>query len=597
MKRWVWLGVLGGVMACTKVPGNKPVEPENVCPGTEEYSLANPPQSQKSQPLEDGTESVLITFRPRGAVSAKASVEAFADEASRAGAEVKHRFSNINAVAARVTPAAREALSKHPDVLRVEPDRPVHAFSMPMSVLPSLVSGVSANTTGSPGEYTEGLRRIQAPIVWDANNDGVLDANAPTGSNITVCVIDSGWDNRHPELAAAYAGGRDFLDNDDEPLDQSEENGVVTWGGGHGTHTAATIAAQLGAGAHVRPGEDPNGVVGVAPTVKLLIARVLNTNGDGSTSAVIAAMDWCITHKANIVSLSLGSSEPSEAEKLAFTRAHDAGILAVAATGNRGTGNPSYPAAYDTVIGVGAVDFNGEWAPFSQYGEFVKLVAPGVGVLSATIVGGAPYADIQSDGTRIPSEPLEYTGVGTYTGKLVSCGLGERVASCGEGATCDGFVALVDRGGGILFQEKALNAIRAGAKAIIIGNNVADEGAGNFTLTDPADYWVPTTSVTLASARTFKGLVGQTVTVDVTGLDYMRQSGTSMATPHVAGVAALVWSACPTLTHDQVRDVLLATAEDRGDQGRDDRYGYGLVQAKRAVDRALQDCPPAPPAP
>ncbi|QSQ12105.1 S8 family serine peptidase [Myxococcus landrumensis] len=595
MKRWVWLGVLGGVMACTKVPGNKPVEPENVCPGTEQLSLSTPLQSQKAQPQEDGAESVLITYRPRASVSAKVSADAFADEARRMGADVKHRFSSINTVAARVTPETRAALARNPDVLHVEPDRPVHAFALPSSVLPSLVLGVGPNTSGSTGEYTQGLKQVQAPDVWDNGGDGVLDTNAPTGSGITVCVIDSGWDNRHPELAAAYAGGRDFLDNDDEPLDQGKENGVIVWGGGHGTHTAATIAAQLGAGAHVRPGEDPNGVVGVAPTVKLLIARVLNTNGDGSTSAVIAAMEWCISKDANIVSLSLGSSEPSEAERLVFEKAHAEGLVAVAATGNRGTPNPSYPAAYATVIGVGAVDFNGERASFSQYGPFVKLVGPGVGVLSATIMGGAPYADVQSDGTRYPSEPLEYTAVGAYTGKLVHCGQGERVASCGEGATCDGFVALVDRGGGILFQEKALNAIRAGAKAIIIGNNTTEDGAGNFTLTDPEDYWVPTTSVTLASANTFRGMVGQQVTVDVTGLDYMRQSGTSMATPHVAGVAALVWSACRALTHEQVRDILFESAADLGDTGRDDLYGHGLVQAKRAVDLALQRCPPPAP--
>ncbi|AGC49253.1 S8A family peptidase [Myxococcus stipitatus DSM 14675] len=598
MKRWVWLGVLGGVMACTKVPGNKPVEPENVCPGTEEYSLSSPLQSQKAQPQEEeGTEAVLITYRPRAAVSAKARAEAFADEATRLGAEVKHRFASINTVAARVTPETRAALARNPDVLRVEPDRPVHAFSLPSSVLPSLVSGVAPNTSGSTGEYTQGLRQVQAPLVWDSNNDGVLDTNAPSGSNVTVCLIDSGWDNRHPELAAAYAGGKDFIDNDEEPLDQGKVDGVLVWGGGHGTHTAATIAAQLGAGAHVRPGEEPNGVVGVAPTVKLLIARVLNANGDGSTSAVIAAMDWCISQGANIASLSLGSSERSDAEELVFNRAHAAGMVSIAATGNRGTPNPSYPAAYSTVIGVGAVDFNGARASFSQYGPFVKLVGPGVGVLSATIMGGAPYADIQSAGNRYPSEPLEYTAVGAYTGKLVHCGQGERVASCGEGATCEGFVALVDRGGGILFQEKALNAIRAGAKAIIIGNNITEDGTGNFTLTDPADYWVPTTSVTLSSANTFRGMVGQQVTVDVTGLDYMRQSGTSMATPHVAGVAALVWSACRALTHEQVTAVLLDSAQDLGDRGRDDLYGHGLVQAKRAVDLALQRCPPPAPAP
>lgn len=594
MKRWVWLGLLGGAVACTKVPDRPPVETEDVCPGTEEMSL--PSRAQSSLVAEaDGSESVLITFRPRVSASAMASTDAFAEDARRVGAQVTRRFPRLNTVVAKVTPEARAALANNPDVLNVEPDRPVHAFAMP-SLSPSLWQAALPNTRGSTGEYTDGLKAVQAPLVWDANNDGELDVGAPSGTNIKVCIIDSGWDNRHPELAAAYIGGKDFLDDDGEPLDRGTVDGVLQWGGGHGTHTAATIAAQLGAGARVRPGEEPNGVAGVAPTVSLLVARVLNVNGDGNTGNVIAAMEWCIEQEANIASLSLGSTVKSDAEELAFKKAHDEGMVAIAATGNRGTNETSFPAGYDTVIAVGAVDNNSAWAAFSQYGDFVSLVAPGVGVLSATIVGGAPYGDVQVSGTRYASEPLEYTGVGVYTGKMVYCGLGERVASCGVGATCEGFVALVDRGGGILFEEKARNAIRAGARAIIVGNNTTEDGAGNFTLTTPSDRWVPTTSVTLASTNTLKGLAGQDATVDVTGLDYLRQSGTSMATPHVAGVAAVVWSACPALTNDQVRAVLQETAKHpNGPGSKDQKFGYGVVQAKAAVDLAKQRCPtPAP---
>ncbi|MFY2560536.1 S8 family serine peptidase [Corallococcus terminator] len=595
MKRWVWLGLLGGAVACTKVPDRPPVETEDVCPGTEEMSLPAPrAQGLEARPAaEDGSESVLITFRPRVSANAMANTDAFAEDVRRVGAQVSHRFPRLNTIVAEVTPEARAALANNPDVLRVEPNRPVHAFGMP-SLAPSLWQGVLPNTRGSVGEYTAGLKAVQATEVWDANNDGELDVGAPSGTNIKVCIIDSGWDDRHPELAAAYIGGKDFLDGDKFPLDQAEEEGVVRWGGGHGTHTAATIAAQLGAGARVRPGEEPNGVAGVAPTVSLLVARVLNVNGDGNTGNVIAAMEWCMEQGANIASLSLGSTVKSDAEELAFKKAHEAGMVAVAATGNRGTNETSFPAGYDTVIAVGAVDSNNAWATFSQYGDFVSLVAPGVGVLSATIVGGAPYGDVQAGGTRFASDPLEYTGVGTYTGRMVYCGLGERAASCGVGATCEGFVALVDRGGGILFQEKARNAIRAGAKAIIMGDNSSEAGPG-FTLTEPSERWVPTTSVTLANANTLKGLTGQDVTVDVTGLDYLRQSGTSMATPHVAGVAAVVWSACPALTNVQLRAVLQESARDLGDTGKDQRFGHGLVQAKAAVDLAKQRCPtPAP---
>ncbi|MCP3104013.1 S8 family serine peptidase [Myxococcus sp. K15C18031901] len=594
MKRWVLLGLLGGAVACSSGSDPDPTGPEEeVCPGTEEVSVPRTAQSRSdAAALSQGEdERVIITYRPTVSASAVASADAFSARALSLGARVQRRFERIHALAAHVSPAAKAALAADPDVVRVEEDRVVRALGMP-SLSPTLLLGGTPNTRGSVGEYTDGLKLVHAPQVWDANNDGVLDDGAPSGSGIKVCVIDSGWDNRHPELQAAYVGGKDFIDGDNEPLDQKVTNGVVEWGGGHGTHTAATIAAQLGAGGHVRPGEDRDGVVGVAPTVELLVARVLDTSGNGRTSDVVSALEWCRTQNAKVVSLSLGSTDPVQAEKDAFDEAFAAGVLSVAATGNRGVQGVSFPAAYDSVIAVGAVDFQQQWASFSQYGPQVSLVGPGVSVLSATIVGGAPYGDVDAAGTNYTSEPLEYTTLGNYTGKLVYCALGDRVSSCGAGATCGGFVALVDRGGGIYFEDKARNAIRAGAKAIIIGNNEAAEGTGTFTLNGPASYWVPTTSVSMDSANLLKQRVGQDVTVQVAGLDYLRETGTSMATPHVAGVAALAWSACPALTNRQIRDILRTTARDLGPQGKDDKFGDGLVQADAAVSKADSLCPP-----
>ena len=90
-------------------------------------------------------------------------------------------------------------------------------------------------------------------------------------------------------------------------------------------------------------------------------------------------------------------------------------------------------------------------------------------------------------------------------------------------------------------------------------------------------------------------LMGQDVTLDVSGLDYTLQTGTSMSTPHVAGVAALVWSLNPQqLDAEKVRAALLNTARDLGPAGWDSNYGEGLVQAADAVDYAESRLPPAP---
>jgi len=92
-------------------------------------------------------------------------------------------------------------------------------------------------------------------------------------------------------------------------------------------------------------------------------------------------------------------------------------------------------------------------------------------------------------------------------------------------------------------------------------------------------------------------MLGQSSTLVTTepevGSGYEAWDGTSMATPHVSGVAALIWSADPSLTNVQIREAMDATAEDLGDPGRDVYYGYGLVQAKAALDLLIEEPPAA----
>ncbi|NNB89183.1 S8 family serine peptidase [Corallococcus exiguus] len=590
MKRWLWLGLgLSGLVAsgCGSDPEPIDVLPQ-VCPGTSEVSLPKPGVSPLS--TDTAPDGVIITYKPKVTASALAASADIAAAVEREGGTVKRRIPNMNVVSARLSPEAISALKLHPDVLSVTPNRRVRALGLPTP--PPLASWQGAySTQGSVGEYTEGLKLIQAPQVWDANNDGVIDPGAPTGEGVKVCVIDSGWDSKHPELKAAFVMGKDFVDDDDDPSDQSVSQGVVTVGGGHGTHVSATILAQFGAGsgARVAPGEEPNGVVGVAPGASLLVARVLDTDGGGRTDDVIAAVDWCHSQGARVASLSLGAPDPSETEQLMFEKVWENGngMLSVAASGNDGKRGIAYPAAYlPSVMAVGAVDLQGEYAPFSQFGQELSVVGPGVNVLSATVLGAASLSSVTAASAPVTSSPLTYTAQGTYTGRLVNCGLGADRAACGETATCDGFVAYVDRGD-LFFEEKARNVIQAGARAVIIGNNVADDAEGTFTLGSSNSHWVPTVSVSMATGASLKKLLGQDVTVSITGLDYQRESGTSMATPHVSGVAALVFSARPDLSAAHVRAVLEKTAkDDKTTPGKDEKYGYGLVQAAKAVELA-----------
>lgn len=615
MRRVLLLGLLAAA-SCKQEP--PVVEPQDtpLCPDlvVHEQGLSSSPAPRTSgaaltasAPLTeaDGSQRMLVRFRPRTGVQAEAVSRDREDKVSRVGARLRYHWPQLDSMAVALTPEAREQLAKDPDVLSITPDRRVHALGFSALAPVSALLG-AANTTGSVDEETWAVKMTQANLVWDANGKGVLDPGAPNGSGVTVCVIDSGIDPNHPELKAAYAGGHDYIDGDEVPEDKGTDG---NWGGGHGTHVSGIIAAQLGSPGKVDP-NDPsvshNGMVGVAPGVTLLMARVLDTQGGGSTSDVISAVNWCVdqakkTNSKLVISLSLGSSEPDPTEQDAFDKAWAAGALSVAASGNGGeTATPetkTYPAAYPSVIAVGALTPDKKHATYSQGGPYLSLVAPGSAVFSTYLEGRAPFASLTASGTFFKSSVLDYVPFGSYDGPLIDCGLGGDSRSC-PGATCEGFVAFVQRGGGIKFSDKVKNVRSQGARAVIIGNNdPADDDKLGFTLGGAAD-WPLVTAVNTTAVDTLRAAVGSTVHLSIEGNDYAVLSGTSMATPHVAGVAALVWSANPKLTNQQVRDILQNTAEDLSDStipgagaGRDDVFGYGLVRAKDAVDAALKVSP------
>ncbi|PTL78414.1 S8 family serine peptidase [Vitiosangium sp. GDMCC 1.1324] len=558
MRRWAHLGLLA-LVACSN--GKEVTGQENdACEGVEAGAL--PPKVQVS----DGREAVLVRYRSGTRVSAASMVQ-------RMGGQVTAQYRFVPAVAARVTPEERARLAAHPDVESIEPDLEVHALGLPVMA-------------GSVDEYTDALRLVQAPKVWDANEDGVIDPGAPIGAGIKVCIIDSGIDRRHPELLIPYAAGHDFVDDDDDPSD--ETNGVR--GIGHGTHVAGIIAAQLASGGTTWPTMSRGGMVGVAPGVELLIARVLNVHESASISTVLSGLEWCRAQGAHIASLSLGSSlDMGRTAHDAFKAASDAGMLIVAASGNDSAARLSYPAAYyEYVLAVGAVDMQEQVADFSNGGTGLSLVAPGVDVLSSISVQGATDPRLDVEGQQYTARSILFSPVGEYTGELIDCGQG-GIGAC-KGGTCDGFVAYVRLSQGASLTLVEQNVMKQGAKAIVFGIDSSENESWYMSLDGPGRKWVPSLAVGRESRAAVLKNVGKRVHVNLRGVDYAWFPGTSMATPHVTGAAALVWSARPSLTASEVRTLLESTAKKLGTGDGDSRYGHGLVQAKAALD-ALQQMP------
>ncbi|MDI6892154.1 MAG: S8 family serine peptidase [Actinomycetota bacterium] len=182
-----------------------------------------------------------------------------------------------------------------------------------------------------------------------------------------MAIIDTGIDYTHPDLNDNYKGGIDYVSDDLDPKDDN----------GHGTHCAGIVAAE----------DNTEGVVGVAPEASLYAVKVLDRFGSGWLSDVIAGIDWSVGNDMDVASMSLGTSTYSASLKTACDNAYNAGLVLVAAAGNSGDGNPataeySYPAAYDSVIAVGATDSTDVAPSWSNSGPYLELAAPGVSIYS-----------------------------------------------------------------------------------------------------------------------------------------------------------------------------------------------------------------------
>jgi len=242
------------------------------------------------------------------------------------------------------------------------------------------------NTGQNAGTFGSDIRALEA---WQKT----------TGSNTTViAVIDSGINFTHPDLVNnKWTNTNPTAEGDLNGWDYVTDSGVIKDEQGHGTAVAGIIAAE---------GDNKIGIAGVMWHASLMSLRVLDRNGVGDVGSAVEGIDYAVSHGANVINISWGTSAESIALKQAIQRATAAGVLVVCSAGNDGRDLdrfPYYPASYSiqNLISVAATDNVDRLAPWSNYGSrTVTLAAPGTNVLTTDV--GGEYSVVSGTSASAP---------------------------------------------------------------------------------------------------------------------------------------------------------------------------------------------------
>jgi subtilisin family serine protease len=262
----------------------------------------------------------------------------------------------------------------------VRETRTITALTCPVSVADSL-----------------GLQEDIKFFITDSGANNQIGANqvqtsGNTGAGRKIVVIDTGYNYNHPELSSSYLGGKDLVNNDNDPMDDN----------GHGTHVAGLITAD-GIQSQAK---------GVAPGAGILSVKVLGADGSGYFSDTEAAIYYVVDgpdgvynttddFKVDAISISLGSSSPylykgtcdtvMPSMTAAIKYARDHNVLVVIAAGNSGAAGVSIPGCISYATTIGAVSSTDKIASFSGRGNAVDLTSPGVSLYS-TWLGSSYYS-------------------------------------------------------------------------------------------------------------------------------------------------------------------------------------------------------------
>ena len=459
--------------------------------------------------------------------------------------------------------------------------------------------------------------------------DAVPAWNLTRGAGEIIAVLDSGVDLTHPDLVGNLVPGWDFVSNDSDPDDYNY----------HGTHVAGIATAVA---------ENGLGIAGVAPASKVMPVRVLDGDGFGHTSDIAPAIQWAADQGVGVINMSL-SGPPNADDRLivdAVTDADAKDTVIVVAAGNDSADNDNgltMPCSIDraNLICVAALSNDGSLAGYSNFGDMtVDVGAPGSGILSAKTDWGSPlftesfegvltawapssWAVVSSNGRNAATDSPAGNYLSNSYSQLVKASAislagrrGCRIqfdgrydiasgadssdefdyffagADTGNASVWDG-VGFVDSTG-VAWErtevsisdldgktdvkptfEVAANGDGLQADGAYVDNAKVfcrDQTYANAVLSNPDDYALPTSG------------------------SYMSINGTSMATPHVAGVAALVRAADPGATDNQVVEAIETGAKPQPSLATKTVTG-GRVDALGAIDAALRQPNLPPPAP